>query len=211
MAIPDSSPCRIFHRVFTQDGCGACSAFAVATVLAMRACLRDGRDFIPSPYRIFDCSGGNCDKGVSLSKAMAVARFGVGDIDQSVHAFGLPCDLKFEQHIDVGLRTMIYRDEIKRHVMNYGPVAASIKVDGENHAVVLIGWTPDNEWTIQNSWGVLWGDWHGRGNISLDSLRYAVSLDRPSTRMHEFLIVALIVCEVIVCVWAFAATVWEAK
>lgn len=65
-------------------------------------------------------------------------------------------------------------DEIKATVMNHGAVYIAINVykgfgrniempeQGERsqggHAMAIIGWTKDNKWIIQNSWGKLWGD-----------------------------------------------------
>ena len=59
-------PCRIFSHVFAQNDCGACVAFAVATAAAARACVREKRDWIPSPYRLFACGGGKCKGGSAI-------------------------------------------------------------------------------------------------------------------------------------------------
>jgi hypothetical protein len=88
-------PCRIFNRsAFSQDGCGACAAFAVSTAFAIRECVRDGRDTIPSPHRLFNCAGGSCLRGSVLWRIVeALNDVGGDDIDDpgEVSAFGKPC------------------------------------------------------------------------------------------------------------------------
>ena len=86
---PLPSECRIHNTTFTQKGCGACSAFALATAASMHLCIDKGIDRIPSPYRMFDCGGGRCGRGrtvISLYSAL-----GVGDVRDSPRRFGLPC------------------------------------------------------------------------------------------------------------------------
>ena len=63
-------PCRILSpdHVFAQNGCGACAAFAVATAAAVRACVREKRDWIPSPHRLFACGGGKCKGGSVIGR-----------------------------------------------------------------------------------------------------------------------------------------------
>jgi hypothetical protein len=86
-----SSACRIFNRsAFSQENCGACTAFAVSTAYAMRECVQRGRDVIPSPHRLFDCCGGRCEYGSSFEQVIA-ALGGVMDADEALGAFGLPC------------------------------------------------------------------------------------------------------------------------
>jgi len=92
---PSSPHCRIFTRpAFSQRGCGACAAFAVATAAAVRSCVRDGRDWIPSPHRLFDCGGGDCANGSVVDRVVGAMNRGVQDVDDEVggaHVFGRPC------------------------------------------------------------------------------------------------------------------------
>ena len=59
----------------------------------MHLCLRNHADRIPSPYRLFDCTGKRCNDelGVSLDEVSAIMHQGVSDIDSSPQQFGLPC------------------------------------------------------------------------------------------------------------------------
>jgi hypothetical protein len=71
-------PCRIFSHVFAQNDCGACVAFAVATAAAARACVREKRDWIPSPYRLFACGGGKCKGGSTIGRLVYALNKGGG-------------------------------------------------------------------------------------------------------------------------------------
>lgn len=63
-------------------------------------------------------------------------------------------------------------EEIKRAIYNYGGCVIGIDVFGDfgrdlhrtksttykgGHAMCIVGWTKDNRWIVQNSWGKLWG------------------------------------------------------
>lgn len=173
-------PCRIYNTTFSQQSCGACSAFAMATVVSMHLCLRNHTDRIPSPYRLFDCTGKQCDEdgGVSLDDVSAIMREGVSDIDSSQQRFGLPCsenrpEIRF--HTSHGL--MISVTDIKTALLTTGlPLLGIIseqllqehdtgiyragQKQPSSHALVIIGWGPDH-WIVQNSWGEGWGDGGG--------------------------------------------------
>jgi len=204
--IPERSDCRIFQFAFSQKNCGACAAFAVANHAAMHACLDEHRDFIPSPYRIFDCTNGTCTQGTTLSRAMSVVEYGVGDLDDSVSEFGLPCELNqefrienAEQMVHVALRDAL---EIKTALLFFGPLLGSMthlirrdphtgaynlessnfsvdEVD-ELHAIVIMGWDAADNWIVQNSWSNLWGDEIGRGRIAQGALVFVFD---PSIRV----------------------------
>jgi hypothetical protein len=94
-ALPRRTPCRIFARpAFSQEGCGACAAFAVATAVAVGGCVRDGKDWIPSPHRLFDCGGGSCENGSVIGRLVeAMNHVEVGDVDMpgGPNAFGQEC------------------------------------------------------------------------------------------------------------------------
>ena len=188
VTVPAHSPCRIFNTALSQGHCGSCAAFEVSTAVAMRLCLIDGVDFIPSPFRLFDCSGGTCDTGLSLRTAANVARFGIGDIDASAKTYGLPCDFRWEHSLAfrTGFHTRTDPQQIKRAILAHGPMPGSVLMHDhrteQHHSIVVIGWgsQPEAHWVIQNSWGE---EWHpaGRGNISLDQLLYAVDIDDRDT------------------------------
>jgi hypothetical protein len=215
-AIPEASACRIFTTILSQGNCGACAAFAVSALVAMHACLADKEDFIPSPYRLFDCANGTCDGGISCKSALAVARFGVGDLRDSEPRFGIPCDLRSEhrrRHLP-SITDVVIADpaQIKLAVMVFGPLLGSmthlIRRDTgvyrlranvtmpppTLHAVVIVGWDTEDNWIVQNSWGKEWGDEFGRGRIGQDVLAYAFD---PSVQWTKIAcLVGVITCAV---------------
>ncbi len=69
-------------------------AFAVATAVAVGGCVRDGRDWIPSPRRLFDCGGGSCSNGSVIGRLVgAMNHVEAGDVDTpgGSGAFGQEC------------------------------------------------------------------------------------------------------------------------
>ena len=187
-AVPTSSGCRIFNAALAQGQCGSCAAFAVATAAAMRLCIHDRRDFIPSPFRLFDCADTTCDKGLSLPSAAAIAQFGLGDIDASAHRYGLPCDHRHEHRLRELLSPRLITDphRIRRALYRHGPMPGAVRHDATRHALVVVGWGP-GRWIVQNSWGEDWGDGHGRGNISQAALLGAVDVEE--TRQHALVLI----------------------
>lgn len=176
-AVPAHSGCRIFNTALSQGACGSCAAFAVATAAAMRLCLREAVDFIPSPYRLFDCGGADCGAGMSLHLAAAVALYGLGDIDDSPRAYGLPCDYRPERALAGVLRrprTLFDPQEIQRALHRHGPLPGIVHHRSRRHAIVVVGWGREH-WTVQNSWSEDWGD-RGRANISRAALHGAMDV-----------------------------------
>ena len=197
--VPPLTSCRIFTSALSQRNCGACAAFAASTLLSMQSCLYRNDDFIPSPFRVFDCSNSTCTSGLSITEAAAIVNFGVGDIAMSERVYGLPCDLQAEHHrpkIIVSGLSIRNAQQIKTAILWFGPVIASMNMpdgrcaetgvyfadeslqpdeDGHlhTHAIVVVGWDEDNNWIVQNSWGNRWGDGQGRGRISPDLLLHA--------------------------------------
>ena len=192
-AVPTGSPCRIFNAALSQGHCGSCAAFALATAAAMRICLDEHRDFIPSPYRLFDCADTTCDKGLSLPAAAAIAQFGLGDIDASEHRYGLPCDHRHEHQLHVMLRPEFITDpnQIKHALYRNGPLPGSVRRDATRHALVVVGWG-QGHWIVQNSWGEDWGDGHGRGNLSQSALLGAMDMDHHG--QHKPALILLFAC-----------------
>ena len=196
-SIRASSQCRIFQTALSQSRCGACAAFALATVVSMHACLYDREDFIPSPYRLFDCANGTCEEGVSYGRVLSVLRFGVEDINDSPPQYGRPCAAQYsapKTHRHTPLITHMLFDplQIKSALMLFGPLLGTMThliyrdpltnayrlmsnetPPTKHHAVVVVGWDAAGNWIVQNSWGSEWGDEFGRGRIAQDVLVFA--------------------------------------
>ena len=189
------APCRIYNTTFSQHDCGACAAFAMATVASMHMCLGNRTDRIPSPYRLFDCTGSRCSDqhGVSLDDVSAIMHSGVGDLDSSRQLFGLPCSenkAEIQFHTSHGLMVsvadiktaliltgmpligIVSHQLLQEHdtgIFRTGPPAKN------GHALVVTGWGSDH-WIVQNSWGEGWGDGGGSGRIRFDALKGALEL-----------------------------------
>lgn len=163
--------CDALHRTFYQGSCPSCYAFALASALGARICLLHSivSPMIPSPYRIYDCSGNYCENmenGLDASMVMSVMREGVPDIKESPQTFGWGC------HRGV-IRSKNFKEVcgtswMKREIIMNGPVImlknlAMLKMpliqfdewkyffEGEldftpgknnnyNHALTIIGW-----------------------------------------------------------------------
>lgn len=223
-SIGTSSKCRIFHTALSQKNCGACVAFAVATFVSMHACLRDQEDFIPSPYRLFDCANGTCESGVTYRDMLSMLRFGVGDINASVPQYGQPCALQFhapKMHRHAPRITDAVDDplQIKAALLLFGPLLGimarvhdrdpvsgayrrltngTLSYETRMHAIVLVGWDAAGNWIVQNSWGHEWGDSLGRGRIAQDALALVFDPIRAmAVRGCYILLVLNMVCVVL--------------
>ena len=195
----ETTKCRIFHTALSQGHCNACTAFSVSTAWSMRMCLRHGVDFIPSPYRMYDCVAASCDTGSSIYRmAHLLARTdnNITDISASPRQYGLGCPTEDPaRRGGTIMRTLENPMEIKEAILKWGPLPAAVDFSDADrywfgvfhpgvlpkpmHSVVVIGWgsTPENYWLIQNSWGGHWGV-SGRGMLAERSLKYvAVEMD----------------------------------
>ena len=191
IVIPPS--CRIHNTTFTQEGCGACAAFALSTAASMHLCLGQGVDRIPSPYRLFDCGGARCGKGSSVTSLYPA--LGVSDLRDSPQRFGLRC--REYTRLDVSSIHQPYalasEYEIKSAMLLSGkPVIGIVKGElwrdiatgifihintQSNHALVIVGWgsSPYPHWVVKNSWGESWGD-AGYGRVHTSALISALDL-----------------------------------
>lgn len=164
--------------VFNQGECGACLAFATATAFGMRACLQGGATFanhVPSPFRLFDCAGGDCARNTGLN-AQGVMRVmvqhGVPLLTEAAATFGQGCPQQQQQANQSTLKVQRYqyvcgRQPIKREVMERGPGVLSMRVSESamqdeakvregrlehglsladtHHALVLLGWLDEQD------------------------------------------------------------------
>jgi len=162
----------------------------------MHLCLENGIDRIPSPYRLFDCSGGRCARGGSSVKSLYPS-IGVGDLRDSPQQFGLPCPAYNRSTIDTISEPymLMGEQEIKASMVLTGKPVIGI-IDGDlwrdistgiyvrikglsQHALVIVGWgsTPYHYWVVKNSWGESWGDGvNGQGRIHTSSMFHALDL-----------------------------------
>lgn len=180
----EAANCRIHSIVFQQGQCSACLAFASATALGYRLCLNEHIDFVPSPFRMFDCLAKNCDEGLSIDSVEGVRMRGLGDFNATPAVFGWGCQYsdtspvsswtgyfasgEMSMKTDIYLYgpsvTRIYADQLfytyTGHPAVYPLTPVDQKPESEStHAVVITGWgvDPEPHWVIQNSWGAAWG------------------------------------------------------
>ena len=191
--------CRVHDVIYQQGACSACLAFAASAVLGYRSCINSNIDYLPSPYRLFDCLANNCDEGLTMIKVETARIRGIGDINGTPHQFGWGCRYLDEEHpVSEWVSYAAHgKDSMKVDLYYHGPAVAHIYVDplfygfrgGYNvyplrhidtipeekvhslHAVVVIGWglEPEPHWVIQNSWGHHWGD-NGVGKVAMHSI-----------------------------------------
>ena len=192
----EAQHCRIHGLVFQQGQCGACLAFASVTVLGYRMCLNERIDFVPSPFRLFDCLAKSCDEGLSIDKVEGVRMRGIGDINATPPVFGWGC--KFAESRTMSAWTGYFASgemSMKTDIYMFGPSVVRIYADPlfyryagypvvyplhhekhkpdleSTHAVAVVGWgvEPEPHWIIQNSWGAAWGV-SGRAKVPIASI-----------------------------------------
>ena len=184
--------CRAYHTVFNQGDCGACLAFAVATAYGMSSCV-DGRDELPSPHRIFDCSGGTCESGTNLLAAYRIMKAGVPDINSTAPMYGMGCAAgPYRSYMDV----YVGKQNIKRALMRHGALVYSVDMQPyldmpeeqvATHAVVVTGWgsEPKPHWIIQNSWSEDWGR-KGKGVVAMESASFMIGISPAGHWLKEW-------------------------
>lgn len=126
--------------VFNQQACGACMAFATASAYGIRACLRGmSPESIPSPYRLFDCAGGDCaaNTGLNTGGTMHVmSQAGVPPLLETATAFGQGCPFATPNTTTNYLKIRSYRyvcgaRPIKREILVRGPGVISVLISEE--------------------------------------------------------------------------------
>ena len=82
------------------------------------------------------------------------------------------------------------RDEVKKVIVNHGPVSAYIRMGGgaggPNHAIVIVGYDDvASQWIVRNSWGSGWngnGYWkvgYGQDSIEAWGVHYVTGVTSP--------------------------------
>lgn len=169
--------CRAYNTVFDQGECGSCLAFAVATAYGMNRCVT-GQDELPSPHRIFDCSGRTCEQGMNLFILRRVLQNGVPDVNSTPPLYGMGCT---EGPYKASLQLFFGKQSIKRALMSQGALLHQLEIEHqqetEAHAVVVIGWgsQPEPHWIIHNSWSQRWGS-NGRAITPMNAVELMIGI-----------------------------------
>ena len=178
--------CHGHDYVFDQGLCPACFAFALASTLGYKLCISYDKQIFPSPHRIFDCSGNECqntDKGLKVLNIINVLKQGIPDINATPGIFGWGCqrgNIKGN-----GFKEVCGIAKIKEEIFLHGPVILFVDLDKQKnvlmqfnewddllfrdtnsinkHSVMVLGWSLSH-WIVKNSWGNNWGV-NGTGRI----------------------------------------------
>lgn len=223
-ATEGASSCRIDNMVFQQGQCGACLAFASAIALGYRICLNDHIDFVPSPFRIFDCLAKSCTEGLTITDVEGARIQGIGDLNATPARFEWGCKFEEASVVSSWVGYFAYGEtSMKTDIYLFGPAVTSIYVDPlfymyrgtpdvyqlthvkkrpptheSTHAVAIIGWgdRPEPHWVIQNSWGADWGV-VGRAKVPIESIT-----THHSWRSDQYFYGDLMV----LCIWLVVST-----
>lgn len=208
----DSAPAQ---PIRDQAGCGSCWAFAAVSALEYALLINEGVTVDLSEQWLISCVPGTCSGGTFYDAFSPLscdgrrdACGGRGAVPESYlpyQASMVTCSCPYphlyclDSWDYLGDRLHVpSANEIKQVIMNYGPVVASVRVNGPfmaysegifnacenvgaiNHAGVLVGWD-DNQgangvWFFRNSWGAGWGEdgymriEYGCSRIGLDTI-----------------------------------------
>lgn len=169
--------------------CGSCYAFASISVLESHHFIKTGKLFDLSEQEAMDCSSGNdgCFGGVENLVFNYVIQNGIGlSKDYPYESKDGKCRSSYAPRSEVklfGFAITVTQDEIKRAIVEYGPVIVGLNfipktfrfykqgiyddsdcTDKEtNHAVVAVGFGKDEEsgldyFILRNSYSEAWGE-----------------------------------------------------
>jgi len=177
-----------------QGGCGSCWAFATVGVLECAIKIREGESVNLSEQWLVSCnqSGWGCDGGWyahsyhGWSTDPCGGTGAVLESDFPYQANDGVCSCPYPHHYLIdswayigGSGSVAGVDEMKRAILEYGPISVSVYVNGPfqgydhgifnyctngeiNHSVVLVGWDDSQGqngiWIMRNSWGPWWGE-----------------------------------------------------
>ena len=188
-----------------QGDCGGCWAFTAIASLECNILIKDGKEVDLSEQWLISCNTEVTDDGDSWSceggwwaydyfmrdeKTDPCGDFGaVFEADFPYEESNATCDCPYAHHYVITYWGYVKYDrdtrisapeDIKQAIVDYGPVATSVRVNDEflaytggifnactseppvNHAVLLVGWDDslgaDGCWIVRNSWNSGWGD-----------------------------------------------------
>lgn len=193
--------------VRNQGGCGACWAFGTVGALECSIRIRDGVAVDLSEQWLVSCNiddmgcdGGWIAFGYYLDRPDSCG--GVGSVMETEFpyvAYDAPCNCPYSHRYAIHGWAQVAPSgnvvAIKQAIMDYGPVACGVAVQGNfgaytggvfneytggdiNHVVCLVGWDDEFDWMgetygvwiMRNSWGSGWGD-NGYMYITYDTAR----------------------------------------
>ena len=170
-----------------QGECGSCTAFAILSALEAVAQIHVGTpcgcDL--SEAHLFSCAGGDCRRGLQMSKARDyIRRFGVPDAvcfpyDDRANGCGHSQNNWQKRVVKVSNINAILPsfDNICNALLTYGPLVTCMDVFEDfysytggvyqhvwgdfcgRHSVTIVGYNnKEGYWICKNSWGTDWGE-----------------------------------------------------
>jgi cathepsin L len=175
-----------------QGSCGDCWAFAAVGAYEASYLIVNNRTIEGSEQYLMDCGrvgdqpAGNCTGGLAANGFSHISRAGLAS-GQTVPYIGKErtCTNPATPYKAVAwgyvnpVQDFPAREEIKKAICDYGPVASRMRIVSNNfmaytggiysenvqsndagggHAVVLVGWDDSRgAWLMRNSWGRTWG------------------------------------------------------
>lgn len=176
-----------------QGACGDCWAFAAIGAYESSYMIINGKPANASEQYLLDCArvadnkpAGNCTGGLAAYAFSHMSRAGVATRklvpytakERTCTNPATPYKVITWGYVNPN-QDFPTRDEIKKAICDYGPVATRMRVVSDNflaytggvyrenvlsddagggHAVVLVGWDDSkNAWLMRNSWGPDWG------------------------------------------------------
>jgi hypothetical protein len=153
-------------------------------------------DFVPSPWRLFDCANVTCESGAPLVMITSALKHGVADVRESSENFGDECKISAEKGIKTNSRLLRDGKHIMKAMLKgldplVGVITSHLLRDQDTgiyhrflslqdrrHALVIMGRgdSPTKHWIVKNSYGKDWGDGSGIGRIEYAAIEYAFDL-----------------------------------
>ena len=176
-------------KITSQGEHSTAYALITSSVIADRLCIKDSKRIEMSPEYIYTCSSlfnssmGNIYDVVNYIKTAKIPMTSCFTDESISNICGKNCNEIFPSEKVLTACRVFDDDNIKREIINNGPVVANIRLKTDfptyksgiyqykkgpgvfnitqDHLVKIIGWGETNDlkyWIIENTWGEEWGE-----------------------------------------------------
>ena len=182
-----------------SQGCNHCWAFTPlhATEAIVNLYFNQHLDLDLSEQDVASCSGGNigcCEGGYKGTALDYITNTGV--VDEGCFPYSASCESCANKcsnpNEQINISGKLYpgydEEDIKRAIINYGPITGGIL--SWWHVMVMVGFDKDPEdretlWIFKNSWGTGWGDnGYGYLKVELNDMYSREALLTPVTSLE---------------------------